>query len=28
MANAAVVLDENGHKLVYQKAKDGSDGEI
>jgi hypothetical protein len=27
-ANTAVDLDENGHKLVYQKAKQGTDGEI
>jgi hypothetical protein len=28
MANTAVDLDENGHKLVYQKDKDGPDGEL
>jgi len=27
-ANTAVDLDENGHKLVYKKAKQGSDGAI
>jgi hypothetical protein len=28
IANTAVALDENGHKLVYQKAMDDPDGEI
>jgi hypothetical protein len=28
MANTAANLDENGHKVVYQKSKDNLDGEI